>query len=198
MPVKLDAGGHVEVRSLRDSREDMDLLFRWLNDEQVLASIETPGASFTSEQIEAKYGPRARGDDYVIPCILEFRQAPIGYLQYYPLLEDELSAYEANQEGLHYAIDLFIGEVGYWGRGIGTLALRAVVDYLFDVRQADSIYIDPATHNRRAIRCYEKCGFREVKVLLAREMPDGRCVDVLVMRIDGEDRKQEEAQELQV
>jgi len=59
---------------------------------------------------------------------------------------------------------------------------------LFDVRQADSIYIDPATWNKRAIRCYEKCGFRYVKVLPARELSDDHYVDVLVMRIDSEDR----------
>jgi len=186
--VKLDAGGQVSIRFMRDSTEDMGLLYRWLNDEQVLTYIEAPGASFTREQIEAKYGPRARGEDYVIPCILEHDQVPIGYLQYYPLLEDEMLAYEAEPDGLHYAIDLFIGEVDYWDRGIGTIALRAVVDDLFDVRQADSIYIDPATWNKRAIRCYEKCGFRHVKVLPARELSDDHYVDVLVMRIGSGDR----------
>ena len=173
---------------MRDAREDMELLFRWLNDERLLADIEGPGASFTYEQIEDKYGPRARGEHVVIPCIMEHRRVPIGYLQYYPLPEEEMTAYEADRDGLHFAIDLFIGEPGCRNRGIGTTALRAIVDYLFDVRRADSVYIDPATRNKRAIRCYEKCGFRAVKILRDRELFDGHYVDAQVMRIGSEDR----------
>jgi aminoglycoside 6'-N-acetyltransferase len=181
--------GPIAVTAMRDTPADMDLLYRWLNNEQVLAYLDGPGVSFTREQIEEKYGPRVRGEDYVIPCMIEYEATPIGYLQYYPLLEEERFEYEADPEGLHYGIDLFIGEPEYWNRGIGTTALRMITRYLFDVRQADSIYIDPAVWNIRAIRCYERSGFTIVKTLLARELSDGRYVDVLVMRMTGNDSK---------
>jgi aminoglycoside 6'-N-acetyltransferase len=179
----LNAGKTI-LRGLRDTESDMNLLYRWLNNEQVLTYLDGTGTGFTREQVEAKYGPRARGEDYVIPCIIEHEAIPIGYLQYYPLLETERIEYEADAEGLHYGIDLFIGEPAYWNRGIGTAVLREITRYLFDVRQADSIYIDPAAWNSRAIRCYEKCGFAKVRII-ARELYDGCCVDVQIMRMTG-------------
>ncbi len=174
--------GRAAIRALQDTESDMNLLYRWLNDEQVLAYLDGTGNGFTRDQIEAKYGPRARGEDYVISCIIEHKATPIGYLQYYPLLEKERIEYEADAEGLYYGIDLFIGEPDYWNRGIGTVVVRKITSYLFDARQADAIYIDPAAWNTRAIRCYEKSGFVKVNVI-ARELYEGKHLDVQVMRM---------------
>ncbi len=174
--------GQAAIRALGDTDSDMSLLYRWLNDERVLTYLDGTGTGFTREEIEAKYGPRARGEDYVIPCIIEYEAAPIGYLQYYPLLEKERIEYEADAKGLHYGIDLFIGEPDYWNQGIGTIAVRLITRYLFDVRQADSVYIDPAAWNVRAVRCYEKSGFVKVKRII-RKLYEDKYVDVQVMRM---------------
>ena len=174
--------GQAAIRALQDTESDMNLLYRWLNDEQVLTYLDGTGSGFTRDQIEVKYGPRARGEDYVIPCIIEHDATPIGYLQYYPLLENERIEYEADKVGLHYGIDLFIGEPDYWDRGIGTIAVRTITSYLFEARQADSIYIDPAAWNSRAIRCYEKSGFVKVSRIV-RELCEGKYLDVQVMRM---------------
>lgn len=40
--------------------------------------------------------------------------------------------------------------------------LSAVINYLFEQRQADKIVIDPHVDNPLAIRCYDKCGFVKV------------------------------------
>ena len=46
------------------------------------------------------------------------------------------------------------------GRGYGTDALRTFLDYYFGELGFATLYLDVAAPNRRAIRCYEKCGFR--------------------------------------
>lgn len=51
----------------------------------------------------------------------------------------------------------------YIGKGYGTTALKALIKYYFEAMQMRALYLEVATHNTRAIRCYEKCGFKKVK-----------------------------------
>ena len=51
----------------------------------------------------------------------------------------------------------------YIDRGYGTSALRAILKYYFESMDMRSLYLDVAVHNKRAIRCYEKCGFKKIK-----------------------------------
>lgn len=48
------------------------------------------------------------------------------------------------------------------GRGYGTDALCTFLDYYFGKLGFAVLYLDVAAPNLRAIRCYEKCGFRRV------------------------------------
>lgn len=48
-------------------------------------------------------------------------------------------------------------------KGYGTRSLQAVIRYFFETMNMRTLYLDVAKHNKRAIRCYEKCGFKKVK-----------------------------------
>jgi len=81
----------------------------------------------------------------------------------------------------HASIDLFVGSV-WQGRGIGPEAIRLVARHLFDARGHHRITIDPAVANERAIRAYEKVGFRQVGVMREYERGiDGTWHDGLLM-----------------
>jgi len=68
------------------------------------------------------------------------------------------------------------------GQGLGPEALRLAARYLFDERGHHRITIDPAAHNERAIRAYERVGFRPVGVMRLYERgPDGSWHDGLLM-----------------
>jgi RimJ/RimL family protein N-acetyltransferase len=56
------------------------------------------------------------------------------------------------------------------GRGIGTAMVRAFVERLFADAAVTRVQTDPAPGNGRAIRCYEKAGFRAVGEV---DTPDG-------------------------
>src|SRR5437667_957189 len=45
------------------------------------------------------------------------------------------------------------------GHGIGTLATRLLLRHAFETMQLHRVDLRVLTFNRRAIRCYEKCGF---------------------------------------
>lgn len=88
---------------------------------------------------------------------------------------------ETTPDYRHASIDLFVGEA-WQGQGIGPEAIRLVATHLFEVRGHHRITIDPALANERAIRAYEKVGFRRVGVMRRYERgADGTWHDGLLM-----------------
>jgi aminoglycoside 6'-N-acetyltransferase len=74
----------------------------------------------------------------------------------------------------HAWIDIFL-DPELRGRGLGTEAVRRVVELLVRERGHHRVTIDPALANDAAIRAYEKAGFRRVGVLREAERDaDGR------------------------
>ena len=72
----------------------------------------------------------------------------------------------------------------YSGRGLGPDALRALARYLFEERGHHRISIDPAAKNHRAIRAYEKVGFRPVGIMRRYERDsEGEWRDGLLMEM---------------
>lgn len=64
----------------------------------------------------------------------------------------------------------------YWGRGLMTEAVRAVIRWLFEDAGLDFIIVAHYARNDRSRRVIEKCGFRYVKTL-PRDAPNGRDED---------------------
>ncbi len=96
----------------------------------------------------------------------------IGLVQYHEELDPEYR---------HAGIDLFIG-TPYQDRGLGTDAVRTIARHLVDDRGHHRLTIDPVAHNARAIRSYEKVGFRRVGVLREYQRdPDGTWRDGLLL-----------------
>ena len=178
---------NVSIREMRFEDEDFDLMEKWLTDVEVLQYYEGRDQPFTRQQVIEKFGRRAAGEDYVVPCIVEYAGVPIGYMQYYELPENIKEQYGVVVVSDVYGMDLFIGETRYWNRGIGTTMVKALLEYLFTVKEASNVFIDPQTWNERAIRCYEKSGFRKVKLLPKNELHEGILRDNWVMKISAEE-----------
>lgn len=62
----------------------------------------------------------------------------------------------------HAEFGNFIGDKTYWNQGIGTEATSLTLDYGFNVLNLKNIFLHVVEYNRRAIRCYEKVGFKQV------------------------------------
>lgn len=57
---------------------------------------------------------------------------------------------------------IFIGEMSYHGRGIGTKATLLVLEYAFSVLNLNSVYLFVNKRNHAAIKMYKRCEFREL------------------------------------
>lgn len=171
----------ISIRKMKDTHFDYVLMAKWLSDPKVLFYYEGRDNAFGIDRIKEKYSPRVLGEDAVTPCIIELNDKPIGYVQYY--YENEKKELRVENYDIPCGIDVFIGETEYQNQGIGTNALKLLTKYLFEVKSADVILIDPQTWNKRAIKCYEKCGFKAIKVLEKREFHEGQYRDNLIMHL---------------
>ena len=101
-------------------------------------------------------GEKARGKDEGVTCFGILVDGEVaGLIQHYE---------ETDPDYEHAGIDLFLG-APYHGRGLGTDAVRTMARHLVADRGHHRLVIDPAAENERAIRCYEKAGFRRVGVM---------------------------------
>jgi aminoglycoside 6'-N-acetyltransferase len=74
------------------------------------------------------------------------------------------------------------------GKGLGPDSLRTIATYLFAERGHHRLTIDPAAANARAVRAYEKAGFRRVGLMRQYQRgPDGAWTDGLLMDMLRED-----------
>ena len=152
-----------ELRIRLMNSNDFEVMVKWLNDEKVLKFYEESPSNL--ERIIKKYGPRVEGNHYVTPCILEYKDKPIGYIQYYKVQEGNLERYGYTvNEGI-FGIDQFIGETQLWGKGIGTSMIQMMLNYLSTIKNASRVVLEVKKDNSRAISSYKKCGFREMKEL---------------------------------
>ncbi len=103
-----------------------------------------------------------------------------GMIQFYEELDDEFR---------HAGMDLFLG-TPFQDRGLGTAAVRTMARYLIRERGHHRLIIDPAAQNERAIRCYEKVGFRRVGIMREYWLDpdgvqrDGLLLDLLASELD--------------
>jgi RimJ/RimL family protein N-acetyltransferase len=75
-----------------------------------------------------------------------------------------------------------IGEKSYWNRGLGSQALSEVLDIAQIRLGIRRIYLRVKKDNGRAIRVYEKNGFKKVAKLVANGHLRGRS-DLLLMEV---------------
>jgi RimJ/RimL family protein N-acetyltransferase len=80
-------------------------------------------------------------------------------------------------------VGIGIGEREYWGRGCGTEAMRMTLRFAFDELNLHRVSLTVFEYNLRAIRSYEKAGFRVEGKLRQFMRRDGRRWDLMFMGI---------------
>ncbi len=78
---------------------------------------------------------------------------------------------------------IVIGDKSQWNGGLGTEALRLVLAYAFGEAELNRVELTTAEENERAIRCYEKVGFRREGLKRQDRIVEGRFGNTLVMSI---------------
>lgn len=168
--------GELTIRSLEHS--DRQFLVKWLSDNKVLEYYEGRDNIYDENRVEKKFYTGSKKTR----CIIEYADGPIGYLQFYRIGEEQYEEYGYTDiHSIIYGTDQFIGETNYWGQGIGTMLMKEIVNFLLTEMNVQNVVLDPQCGNKRAIACYEKSGFKKVKVLSNHELHEGSLRDCWLM-----------------
>ena len=149
---------------------DLPMLHDWLNRPHIVEWWGGDAARPTLAEVQAHYQPQVLADEGVTPYIALLDWVPIGYAQSYVVMGSGGGWWEDETDPGARGIDLSLADPACLDRGLGTRVAGALVDMLFADPLVTKVQIDPAPHNLRAIRCYEKAGFRQVKAVVT---PDG-------------------------
>lgn len=149
------------------------------DDEGALTTI------FTDPSVAEWWGDPARSvndvmnlEDSESGFMIELDSEAIGFIQ---CAEESDPMYE------HAGIDLSLRS-DWQGQGLGPDAILTLAKYLIIERGHHRLTIDPAAHNVRAIKAYERVGFKPVGVMRKYERgPDGSWHDGLLMELLAED-----------
>jgi AacA4 family aminoglycoside N(6')-acetyltransferase len=153
------------------TEHDLPMLHRWLQEPHIVEwwGGERP----TLPQVQRDYLPRVLAQERVTPYIATLDDEPFAYAQSYVAMGAGDGWWEDERDPGVRGIDQSIAYPELLGIGLGTRLVQALVDLLFTDPAVTKIQTDPAPDNHRAIRCYEKAGFRRLKTIVT---PDGPAV----------------------
>lgn len=80
-------------------------------------------------------------------------------------------------------LGIFIGDENYRNKGYGTEAIKLILDYGFNYLNLHSVQLYLMSFNERALKCYKKCGFKEVGRLRECKYVNGKYYDSIFMDI---------------
>jgi RimJ/RimL family protein N-acetyltransferase len=150
----MDPAGQIDLRPA--TRADFDLIRRWLT----RPDIQDWWGPVSSTEAEVNM---ALGSGLAICRIIEVDGTPVGYAHAVDAtlwgenLPDEL-------EPGTWDLDLFIAAEDQRGRGVGQIALAKLREEVFSTTLAVAVCVFPSVKNERAVRAYEKAGFRWQRV----------------------------------
>lgn len=84
-------------------------------------------------------------------------------------------------------LGIFIGNKDYRSKGCGTEAIKLILDFGFNYLNLNNIDLALMEFNKRALKCYEKCGFKEIGRRRKCKFINGRYYDSILMDILSEE-----------
>ncbi|WP_103510178.1 GNAT family N-acetyltransferase [Streptomyces sp. SM13] len=160
----------VLTRLVPTTEDDLDLLAGWFASPDFVA--HWGGVPLTRAEVAEKYVGRRR--PWVQSYLVLAEGAPVGYAQFWHADATE----DRTEGGLEGGIDLVLQPASQ-GRGLGPDATRALLAHLGGELGWRRVTADPVRENVRAVRAWEKAGFRQVpsetgELLLEFRFPEGR------------------------
>lgn len=166
-------GDGVRLRAVE--REDIPNFVRWFNDPEIQSYILMYRPMSTADEERWFEDLPNRKDDFVfaLEALVDDRWVHIG----------SIGLHHIDWKDSTCTFGIALGEKEYWSRGYGTKATRAILRYAFDELNLHRVELEVFEYNPRAIRCYEKAGFRHEGVRRQVHFHKGQYHDALRMGI---------------
>lgn len=156
----------IKLRQLKNNLKDYKLLEKWYKEKEIYTQFEQ--RTLTLEEIKIKYYPRTLKQAEIPVFMIVCNNKEVGIIQYFKVNNENKKVYGLKEKDI-YEIDIFIGELNYHHKGIGTKSILILIDYLIKNNQVKKIVMCPLSSNINAINCYKKCGFEIIKKLTMKD-----------------------------
>ena len=157
----LIVGDRVYLRPL--DVEDTDIFVSWINDAEIrqYLGVTSPVNRLQQQEYLAIYeNERNLG----LGIMLKANDELIGSVGLHDILLTHRNA----------EIGIFIGNKSYWSKGYGTETLKLMMGHGFDQLNLHRIFLKVKSFNTRAIRAYEKVGFKKEAVFREHVYANGK------------------------
>lgn len=158
--------------------EDVEKFTEWLNDFETTDYIGRSHQTVTLDG-EKKYLEETIKEESVFAIVDIKEHKLIGNIGLHQLDHVNRTA----------TLGIFIGDKEYRSQGYGTEAIRLILDYGFNYLNLKNIKLDLMEFNQRALKCYQKCGFKECGRRRKCRFINGKYYDSIEMDILAEEFK---------
>ena len=162
-------GSRIYLRQLTES-DVTERYVQWLNDPETNSFLESRFSVWTMEKLISYMKQRNSKTEYFFAICMRDNNTHVGNIK--------LGSIDWNH--LCSNIGLMIGDKSYWGRGLGTEALRLVTDFAFMKIQLKKLLAGVYINNVASINAFEKCGYSREGYLKEHSYSDGKRVDVIL------------------
>jgi len=136
--------------------DDFNIMIKWNSDLEVLYYSEGDDVQEPHSVDDIKDIYKTAPNAFCF--IIEYENKPIGecWVQKnnHQYLIDEYPDADSRR------IDIVIGEKEYWGKGIGTICVRLLTQFGFEIEKADMIFYIPMDYNVRSCKTAERVGYK--------------------------------------
>ncbi len=133
-----------------DPEKDGELWAKWHQDSEFQQLLDWGPANVHSPQETREWIEKDSNHRYEFSIHILEGDQPIGFC--------EVSG--INWTSGDCWIGIGIGDRDYWGKGCGTEAMNLMLRFIFEELNLKRVSLDVFEYNERAVKCYEKCGFK--------------------------------------
>lgn len=169
--------GELVRLSAMDVDEQSKAFSRWSRDSEFSRLINSGVASTASPKAIQKWLEKELDEQTVNQHWFSIRKLDDDALL------GEIDLYVYNWPGRDAFVGLGIGEREFWGKGYGTDVMNVILRYAFTEINLKRVTLTVFEYNPRAIRSYEKAGFRHEGRVRQALHKEGRRWDMLFMGI---------------
>ncbi|RPI78850.1 MAG: N-acetyltransferase [Desulfobacteraceae bacterium] len=166
-------GERIRLRAIE--REDIPTFLRWFNDPEVRQYLLMFAPMSRAQEERWFESTLNQKDDFLfaIEVHVEDKWAHIG----------NVGLHRIDWKNRTAVLGIALGEKDYWGKGYGTDSVRTVLQFGFGALNLHRIELEVFAFNPRALRCYEKAGFKKEGVRRSVHFHEGRYHDAYYMGI---------------
>lgn len=166
----------MKVRLRAIERSDIPTFVRWFNDPEVTQYLKM----FMPMSV-------AQEERWFENQLDDQRRFIFGIETLEGKLIGNIGLHDINWKDRKAVLGIVIGEKEYWGQGYGSDAIRTLLSFCFTRMNLRRVSLSVWEYNKRAQRCYEKCGFQVEGRLRKAHFYGGEYHDEIVMSVLAEE-----------